>query len=253
MKKKSAKGDKASEKNGESTQVSAEEILFRRIAEKSKEDPLFGAQIGSRELTHRMISAMKTGKGVHTESLFCALGALAGYACQAALREQALARGFFSAAYFTPVTTDDGKTFYFGDHLTRFLAESQYSVWNITSGGAKEAGCSDLPDMAEILKHNAAVLGAADFGKPRVPDKNQPLELPSVYTNLFWPHVKPLIIKFCPDPEFWPMMVSFAAKEALLRGKSVVDPCIGLRIIMESAVAASRIKREDTGPKNTIS
>lgn len=227
----------------------AEEALFRRIAEKSKENPFFGAKIGSRELTHRILSAMKAvEKKVHTESFLGSLGSLAGYACQAALRQQAVAQGFFAGSYFTTVTASDGNTYYFGDHLTRFLVESEYSVWNTVAEGAREAGCSNLPDVAEILRHNAAVLGSPNFGRPRVPDKHQPVNLPADSIHVLWPCVKPLVVKFCPDPEYWPFMVSLSAQEALIMAKSALDPCIGLRIIMESAAAASRIKQSNSYP-----
>lgn len=40
------------------------------------------------------MAGLKNEKGVHIESLLCALGALAGYSCQAAVRAQAHSAAF---------------------------------------------------------------------------------------------------------------------------------------------------------------
>ncbi|MCK9609455.1 MAG: hypothetical protein M0R33_23755 [Methylomonas sp.] len=69
------------------------EALVRAIREQSKEDPLVGAKLGGKEIFQRLVDGMKNEKGVHIESVLCALGALAGYSCQANLRAQALAKG----------------------------------------------------------------------------------------------------------------------------------------------------------------
>ena len=76
-----------------------EDILLRSIAERAKIDPMIGAKLGGKEIFERLVRGMKTDRGVHTESLLCALGALAGYACQASLRANALAKGLPETAW----------------------------------------------------------------------------------------------------------------------------------------------------------
>ena len=165
-------GSATAHANSQPTGNPAEEALLRQIAGRSKTDPLIGAKIGSKEVTQRLLGGMKTDRGVHIESLLCALGALAGYSCQAALRAQALARGLPEVALLTSVQTKDGKTYFFGDHLNKPLAESQYSVWGISAGGAQQAGCKKLPDIAEIFKYTSTVVGTDAFGKLRIPSPN---------------------------------------------------------------------------------
>src|SRR5690349_7973973 len=71
-----------------------QDATFLATLDKLKQaDPLIGAKMGGKEVLSRLLAGMKTDKGVHAESLFCALGALAGYACQAQLRAQAMALG----------------------------------------------------------------------------------------------------------------------------------------------------------------
>jgi hypothetical protein len=148
------------------------EALVNAIRERSKEDPLVGAKLGSKEVLQRIIDAMKNERGVHVESLLCALGALAGYSCQANLRAQALSKGMAETAAFQTVETKDGKKYFFGDPLNNALAGSQHSVWGLAAGAAQHAGAKELPDINEMFKHTSSVLGCPQFGIPRVPEKH---------------------------------------------------------------------------------
>jgi hypothetical protein len=219
----------------------AEDALFRQIAERSKTDPLIGAKIGSKEITQRLVAAIKTERGVHIESLLCALGALAGYSCQASVRAQAIARGLSEVALLTSVQTKDGKTYYFGDNLNKPLAESQYSVWGLAGGGAQQAGCTKFPDVEEIFKHTSSSVGTELFGKPRLPEKNAPHDLPLNYVRSLWPALKPQIVKFCPNPEHWPVLLGLSIQEVIVMGKATLDPCVALRLVMETAVPMSKV------------
>src|SRR5689334_24140083 len=105
------------------------ESLVAVIREKRKTDPLIGAKVAGREILGRLTLAMHNDKGVHSESLCCALGALAGYACQASLREQGVEHG----------------------SLIKLLAEDRYSVWALAAGAAQQAGATELPDLAAIF------------------------------------------------------------------------------------------------------
>lgn len=219
----------------------AEVALLHQIAQRSKEDPLIGAKMGSREIAQRLIDIMKTERGVHIESVLCALGSLAGYACQAALRAQAVVRKMPETEFLTSVQTKDGKTFYFGDHLNKLLAESQYSVWGISAGGAQECGCAALLDITDVFKYVADTVGAELFGVPRLPDAHMPQDLPINYVRGLWPVLKPDINRYCPDPEYWPALLSLSIQQVMGMGKSVLDPCTALRIVMESAIPMSKV------------
>lgn len=219
----------------------AEQALLRQIALRSKTDPLIGAKIGSREVTQRLLAAMKGDRGVHVKSLLCALGSLAGYSCQAYVRAQAIAQGKSEASLLMTVETKDGKKYFFGDYLNKPLAESHYSVWGIAGGGAQEAGCRNLLDVSKIFKHTSEAIGTEAFGLPRVPAKHKPQDLPVNYLRLLWPALKPLVIKFCPNPEHWPILLSMSIQEVIIMGKSVIDPCLALLLVMESAIPMSKV------------
>jgi len=215
--------------------------LVNAIRERTKEDPLVGAKLGAKEVLQRLIDGMKNEHGVHVESLLCALGALAGYSCQANLRAQALSKGMPETAPFQVVETKDGKKYFFGDPLNNALAGSQHSVWGLAAGAAQHAGARELPDINDIFKHTSSVVGGQEFGVPRLPQQHAAGDLPVNYLKALWPTLFPTVKLFCPNPVDWPILFSLAAQEAITMAKSVIAPDLSLRIIMESAVPMSKV------------
>lgn len=220
---------------------SPEQALLHEIAKISKDDPLVGAKVGSDELTHRLLTVMKDGRGVHLESLLCALGAIAGYACQASVRADAVAKGLPETALLTTRQSGDGKTYYFGDQLNRSLADSPCSVWAIASAAMRQARSSRRPDLTEIFKHSATAAGSAAFGKPRVPPENAAHDSPLNYVRTLWPTLQPLIAKFCPNPEHWPILIGLSIQQAISSNESALDPDLALQLVMEAAIPMSSV------------
>jgi hypothetical protein len=84
-------------------------------------------------------------------------------------------------------------------------------------------------------------LGQEDFGVPQVPDAHQPSpdslqSLPSL-----WPALLPLARRFCPEPVEWPILFGLVAQKAITMGREVIDPCLALRIVMDTAIAGSMV------------
>src|SRR4051812_17326786 len=169
--------------------------LINAIRERGKEDPLVGAKLGSKEIFQRLLDGMKDSKGVHVESLFCALGALAGYACQANLRAQAIARGMDPDAPFQVARTSDGKSYYFGDPLNSALAEGKLSVWSLAAGAAQHNGAKSLPDINEIFQRTASNVGTEKFGIPHLIEGHAAGDLPAAYLRNLWPLLLPVVEK----------------------------------------------------------
>ncbi|GAB2901074.1 hypothetical protein GCM10027046_32590 [Uliginosibacterium flavum] len=215
--------------------------LLRAIEDRRKEDPFIGAKIGGKEVLQRLLAGMKDEKGVHVESLLTALGALAGYACQASVRVEALANGEGENSRFMVVETDNGQKYYFGDALNKALAESKYSVWSLAAGTAQHLGCQQLPDLHAIFQHVASSGGRADFGIPRIPDGHRPADIPINYLKALWPVFLPLVKQFCASSFEWPLLFASAIQEAMEFGKGVIDPTLAVTIVMESAIPMSKV------------
>ncbi|MES2205891.1 MAG: hypothetical protein V4525_03730 [Pseudomonadota bacterium] len=217
------------------------EALIRAIHERSKDDPLIGAKIGSKEIFQSLLNGMKNESGVHVESLLCALGTLAGYSCQASLRAQAKSRHLADIVVFKIIKTKDNQKFFFGDALNNLLANSQYSVWELAAGAAQHAGAKEFPDLNDIFQHTTSVLGSNLFGIPRVPENHKAHDYPINYLKLLWPMLFPTLELFCPNPENWPILYGLAIQEAIEAGKSVINPTLALTIIMECAIPMSKV------------
>ncbi len=215
--------------------------LVKAIRERSKEDPMIGAKLGAKEVFQRLLDGMRDSKGVHLESLLTALGALAGYACQANLRAQALAKGVPETAPFQVIGTKDGRQYFFGEPLNNALVESQYSVWSLVGGAAQHAGANDFPDLNEAFQYTTSVLGSEQFGIPRVPENHRPTDTPLNYLKNLWPTLYPTVKLFCLNPVDWPILYSLAIQEAIYAGKGSIEPGLALRIVMESAIPMSKV------------
>jgi hypothetical protein len=215
--------------------------FIQALRERSKEDPLIDAKLGGKEIVQRLLAAMSGSNGVHFQSLLTALGALAGYACQANLRAQALEQGKPETAPFQVLTTKDGKEYFFGNNVNKMLAEHQFSVWSLAAGATQHAGATELPDLNDLFKHSASVVGSKQFGIPRIPAEHRPGDMPLAYLKDFWPPLFKTVQLFCPDPIKWPILYGFAIQEAILSSKEVLDPGMTLLIVMESAIPMSKV------------
>jgi hypothetical protein len=215
--------------------------MLDAIRARSKEDPLIGAKIGAKEVVERLLTAMRDERGIHAESLLCAAGALAGYACQASLRAQTFANGKSAATELVTVETTGGKRYFFGDPLNRAVAEDRLSVWGIAGGAAEHLGVKEFFDVHEVFQHTAAVIGTSEFGVPRLPANHQTSALPAVYLKALWPALFPTVKLLCPNPAHWHVLYSLAVQDLIFYVKDAIDPALAFRIVMESAIPMSKI------------
>ena len=215
--------------------------LDEAIAARRAQDPLVGAKFGAEEVSRRLLQAMATDKGVHVESLLAVCGALAGHACQASLRARSRAAGQLEPEGLHVVGTQNGSSFLVGEGLAQGLFQDRYSTWGLAAAAAQQAGCRVLPDPMELWRHGMDSLGQEAFGVPQVPRHHQPSadslqSLPSL-----WPALLPLVRRFCPEPAEWPILFGLLAQKAITMGREVIDPCLALRIVMDTAIANAMV------------
>lgn len=205
-------------------------------------DPMVVLKVGSQEVNHYIINALKDRKGVHIESLLTALGSLAGFSCQMSIREELIESGKIPEnSAFMVVEGADGKKYYFGDLLNAPLAESQYSIWALSAGAAQQLGCTSLPDVGEIFEHVAQTVGIESFGIPRVPDNHRVNDLPINYVKSLWPKILPVMMPFCRKPSEWPIVFGLAIQQVIYVEKDMIDPKLAVSIVMESAIPMSKV------------
>lgn len=207
-----------------------------------QKNPLAGAQVGANELLHKLMEGMKDDRGVDILQLLAILGSLAGFSCQMTVRKALVESGKLSEKEaLVRVTTKDGSVYYYGDPQNELLFTARYSVWNIVGGGVEEAGAKVTANAGEMAGYISASIGADHFGIPRIPQAQNFKEAPWHCLEPLWPIVDPLLQRFCSTPSLWPIMISMAAQRALVMGKGVIDPSSAFSLVMESAIAASKI------------
>lgn len=185
---------------------------------------------------------LSDGQGrVHVETLLSAMGALAGFGCQVAVREAVKAGRINPNGALVEVTTNDGGTYYFGDQVNQPLLEAPISVWKLVAGAAQHAGGRELPDIIAIVKHVSATVGSGGFGVLTVDAKHQPHEAPIEALKTYWQPAYALITSLPHDPLMTGWYFAGAAQGVIVDARQVIDPALACRIVMESAVAMSKV------------
>jgi hypothetical protein len=200
-----------------------------------------GARRAGREVLGLVMAALRDARGIHLESLYCALGALAGRACQDSVRARALAEGKAADAHFTVATTADGRRYFFGDALNQPLAEDRLSIWSLVAGAAAHDGARQLPRLEDLFEHTAAALGGESFGVPRLPQTHPVHANPLDYADRLWPQVRPVLAEFAGEPRLWPVAMGLAIQELMAQTRGRVSPELVARIVMESAIPVSKV------------
>lgn len=180
----------------------------------------------------------------HPASLLCALGAVAGHACQASVSAQSVASGKAPDAPFWVVDGNDGRSYLSGDSMNGLLADDKMSVWNLAAGAARHHGARVLPDPAEMFAHHASLVGTAEFGVPRLPPGHGVETLPVEFAKRLWPSAQAAVMKLGAKPKLWPIAAGLAIQEAIARTKATVAPDVAVRIVMECAIPVSKIPIE---------
>lgn len=201
----------------------------------------------ARELADWLQGELRRGRDLQQESVLCALGALAGYAAQQAIREALVKTGKLALDQaFAVIETRSGEVFFFGELLGAVIVAKDgnaggghASIWKIVSEGGREAGAINLPDIGDIIKHCAATVGRDEFGIPRVADAHMPELLPREAVSRFWPAARRRLAG--KEPMSWPLQLALAARALIVSASHAVRPDIAVQIVMEAAVPMSKI------------
>jgi hypothetical protein len=232
--------------------------------------------IGS--LRDSLMTWLTTERGVHAETLLVSIGAIAGFAAQAAALERMNKRDVpLPAGFDTTVSreafntylrdagliligsTKEGQHFYFGDLINGYLVQQRttvgHSLFAILAAAAIEAGAQlgELPEMAPLFRHVASTVGKPEYGVLRPPKPLNPHYTPRAALNAFWPGVRFIFERTdgqgvvdairgeSVKPEYWPLITALVARQLLLLTKDTIDPRVGLALMMESAIVTSKL------------
>jgi hypothetical protein len=215
---------------------------------------------------HSLLKWLTGERGVHAETLLVSVGALAGFAAQNAAFRSIGPPG-------TPIPNGaivmyeaGGEHYYFGDRINGYLVrqsgEYAYPLWGFIAAAALEAGMPEpeMPDVRDMFANAARTIGTPAFGIPRVPKEHPTHLTPRQALDNFWPGTKELLSNadgvlvkglsgLESDPQgrtsvqeaHWPLVMALVARGFILRTKGTLDPRLSLSLVMESAIAMSKV------------
>jgi len=194
---------------------------------------------------------------VHPESLLAASGAIAGFAAQRAVMAGLSAEDIVDpASGYMIVRTTSGGLFFFGNPLDRALVPQSpsdlHKLWALAGSGAIAAGLDPdgLPPLEPMFEHVAMSLGGDREGMPSLADCQ--FQAPAfALLRSAWPLAQmcfnsqisgqaldpPVII----SQRWRPVIAALAASKMIQDAAGTVPPLRALRIVMETAIYASRL------------
>lgn len=230
-----------------------------------------------------LLKWLETDRGIHAETLMVVVGAIAGFAAQNAVwqtvkRSGKTVRQLVDAASLHADSSflflvRSGEKFYVGELLNGYLAQEagtgasiKYPLWNLIAATAVESGVSisNLPDPREMFRYVAKTVGTDAFGTIRADARHRPGLSVRQALKMYWPYAKFILGREneflrSPDglgtqqasvaPEHWPIIVALVAKQLITLAKDTLHPRLSVALIMESAIAASKVD-PDTVPQD---
>jgi hypothetical protein len=228
------KKSKASTDSGPKPDAQAEDTTRRDVA------------IG--ELRDGLIKVLQTERGVHAETLMAVIGAIAGCAAATVVHEKAAA----GQASLVTLQLADKSSAFMGDDLNAYLAPQDpniVSLWALAAGGVLQTGLAQeqLPDVRPLFGDAAGSIGGEDyFGYDRYGD-NQPgvnlreaMEGFGFARKVFTRDTPAAPGKVVPKSQ-WPYVAGAVAQAYIVMTKDILDPTIAFRLVMDSAIRASKL------------
>ena len=175
-----------------------------------------------------LLESFKSAKGIDIKlSLLFAAG-LAGYACH-----QAVAR---EGGEFSVIETDNGKKFFLGDDINKYLFENETSIYTFCNalGGINQA---DLITMIE------GISGKIN-GENRVIWN---LSAESVFKNIreCWDkNFDSMILGSCVEPSEWPILMGIALQNIMIEAGKVAPKEEVAKLAMECVIMISMMSDE---------
>jgi hypothetical protein len=214
------------------------------------------AQLAMGSLLKFFPKSLTQNGSLQLETLFCSIGAVAGFAAQHALRQHEIVGGNRKEnEVFVVVLAPNGERYFFGDALNAALVPERresIAVWSILGGAALKLGAAktELPDCLDTFERATKSIGTPEFGIPQLPPGHKPYLTPRRALEIFWPPVlqaftrEPIVpvpgFKLV-EPRYWSLILATVAASFMPALKDKLPPALAMRIFMEAAIPMSKI------------
>ncbi|MBR1555206.1 MAG: hypothetical protein IJ644_07435 [Oscillospiraceae bacterium] len=220
-------------------QEKIDEIFFEQIEKQREQNPLIGAQLGAKEIYHRIFEAIREPDGrLNVDSLLLTCSSLAGMSCQMTVREIAGQQGIPIQSALIEIGCKNGTRYYMGDNLNYFLLENQYSVWSLAAGIYHHiAPDAEIPDIHQYAADCVGHLGDENYKIwGRFDEKDLILSNRSLWENLY-----PTAKKFCKTFHEIPILFGLALQFAIQDSAKVIEAEKCLAMALETALFTAKL------------
>lgn len=171
----------------------------------------------------------KTERGIDIQRVVLYASGLAGIACHEAVKAN---RGSFQVA-----ETKDGKKYYFGDDLNKYLLESQYSVNSFCDGIHK------LPeaDTMAIVQKVAATVGTDNF---KIWNSLIPADVYKQVKSCWDGIFDNMIGKNCQSAAEWPVLMGIVLQNVMATAFTVAPKDEVAKMAKECAFILSKMDQD---------
>jgi len=171
----------------------------------------------------------KTPKGIDATMELVFVAAMAGHACHRSVIAQ--------HGKIAEVTTKDGRKFYFGDDLNKYLLENKFSVVSFCTAVTDYPKDKVIEIVSSFADHftdeNYTVCG----NNPKSLYEQVESCWESIYDNM--------TAKYCKDSSEWPILFGVVLQNILIMSlKAGAPKDEATRIAIECAVAVSKMDKE---------
>lgn len=223
-------------------------------------------KLATDNLRQMLMRKLKGEMGIHAQTLLCAVGALAGFAAQNAALEQgeilARRRDLVAPRSLLLFTTPKGRRHLFGSWVNApLLAGYGHAapLQRFLTEAGERAGMepSDAPDFKALEARLSTGVTASGFGVLKAPRGHAPAAQPGELLKALWPQARriitaPLPLQFPHEPPLseahWPALLSSLAGRLVSTTSDKPNLRIGMMLVMESAIIASRLDPESVDP-----
>jgi len=196
------------------------------------------------------------GRRVHAETILSGLGGVTGFAAQMGLRS-IIKTGKRSTEGLQTYTLKDGRQFMFGEPLNNVLMKADpdlhsFGLWSLAAGSALQSGLAeiDFPDLGKQFQAVSERLGTTEEGFPKLHTSHRPALSTIELTKRSWPYIRTMLCQAYPQKPgplgpvpslLWPAVTAHAAAALLRKTAGVLNPQVGLEILMQSAIYGSKL------------
>lgn len=204
--------------------------------EQNEDDAFTEAQTAAKDIFTRLLRAAQNPvQGVNCMTLLLFSSGLAGYAAQAAAREdqQSSEQPLFSRV------RKQGRVYLFGEALNHYLETGENSLYNITKGVFERRHPNQLLPPYEETENEILDLTAAE--NPSYHGVKNPGQYMRHY-RLMWEHERPTLEHACRSYREWPLVYNIVLQYALGFAVRAMDPLEAAEFSLQNAAYAAHLE-----------